>query len=307
MEYIYTILVLIGIWIILATSFDLIIGYGGLISIAHPIFFALGAYASALFSIELGIPVVVSIVLGAAVALVFSIALSLPSLRVSGDYLLIASIGFQLGLVQVIRNLDFMGASGGIMRIPRLIEGPFEKPAYVVVVFVVAILVVLLVRWIVSGDYGRAITAMRDDEIAFTALGRNAMWIKISIFALGSAFAGIAGGLYAHYFRFIAPDEFEIIASAAILTMVVVGGMGTTWGPILGAVLLTVLPQAITFLNLPPSILGPMQGLLYTGLVLLFLFFRPTGIVAAPASWRGRQKLRPPPADAGVADAGAAE
>ncbi len=294
MEYIYTILVLIGIWIILATSFDLIIGYGGLISIAHPIFFALGAYTSALLSLELGVPVVLSIVLGAAVALVFSIALSLPSLRVSGDYLLIASIGFQLGLVQVIRNLDFMGASGGIMRIPRLIEGEAEKPAYVVLVFVVAILVVLLVRWVVSGDYGRAITAMRDDEIAFTALGRNAMWIKISIFALGSGLAGIAGGLYAHFFRFIAPDEFEIIASAAILTMVVVGGMGTTWGPILGAVMLTVLPQAITFLGLPPSILGPMQGILYTGLVLVFLFFRPTGIIAAPVSWRGRQKLRPP-------------
>lgn len=294
MDYIYTILVLIGIWIVLSTSFNLIIGYGGLISIAHPIFFALGAYASALLSLELGVPVVISIILGAAIALVFSIALSLPSLRVSGDYLLIASIGFQLGLLQIIRNLDFMGASGGIMRIPRLIEGTAEKPAYVVVVFVVAILVVLLVRWLVSGDYGRAITAMRDDEVAFTALGRNAMWIKISVFALGSGLAGIAGGLYAHFFRFISPDQFEIIASAAILTMVVVGGMGTTWGPIVGAILLTVLPQAITFLNLPPSILGPFQGILFTGLVLLFLFTRPAGIIAAPASWRGRKKLRPP-------------
>jgi branched-chain amino acid transport system permease protein len=214
---------------------------------------------------------------------------------------LIASIGFQLGLLQVIRNLDFMGASGGIMQIPRLIEGASEKPAYVVLIFAVAAAVVLLVRWVVSGDYGRAIAAMRDDEIAFTALGRDAIWIKISVFALGSGFAGVAGGLYAHYFRFIAPDQFEILASAAILTMVVVGGMGTTWGPILGAVMLTVLPQAITFLNLPPSILGPTQGILFTGLVLIFLFVRPTGIVAAPASWRGRQKLRPP------ASAGAAE
>ncbi len=293
MEYIYTILVLIGIWIILSSSFNLIIGYGGLISIAHPIFFALGAYSSALLALRLGVPPVFGIVLGGGIALAFSIALSLPSLRVSGDYLLIASIGFQLGLLQVIRNLDFMGASGGIMRIPRLIEGTAEKPTYVAVVFVVAILVVLLVRWVVSGDYGRAITAMRDDEVAFTALGRNAMWIKISIFALGSSLAGVAGGLYAHYFRFISPDQFEILASAAILTMVVVGGMGTTWGPIVGAVLLTVLPQAITFLNLPPSILGPTQGVLFTGLVLLFLFVRPAGLVAAPASWRGRRTLRP--------------
>ena len=93
--------------------------------------------------------------------------------------------------------------------------------------------------------------------------------------------------IYAHYFRFVAPEQFEVLQSAAMLTMVVVGGMRTIWGPVIGAMLLQTLPQAITFLNLPPSILGPLQGLMFTGLVLLFMFFRPSGLISAPAIWKG--------------------
>ena len=293
MEYIFTILVLAGIAVILAASFNLIIGYGGLISIAHPIFYALGAYCSALLARDLGVPIIIAILLGGVFAMVCSVAMSLPSLRVSGDYLLIASIGFQLGVLQIIKNLGFTGAAGGILDIPPLFDAG-GKLYYVVLVLVVAVLVVALVRWVVSSDYGRAITAMRDDETACTALGRNTMWIKISVFALGSGMAGIAGALYAHYFRFITPDEFDILASAAILTMVVVGGMGTTWGPIVGAVLLTFLPQAITFLDLPVNFKGPLQGILFTGLVLVFLFVRPAGLVKATMRWSPRRPIAPP-------------
>jgi branched-chain amino acid transport system permease protein len=146
--------------------------------------------------------------------------------------------------------------------------------------------VILLVRWISRSDYGRAMSAMRDDELAFSSMGRDAMWMKIAIFALGSGIAGLAGGLYAHYFRFITPEQFEILQSAAILTMVVVGGIRTAWGPVVGALLLQALPQAISFLALPPSILGPIQGLLFTGLVLVFMFFRPQGLVPANDIWR---------------------
>jgi branched-chain amino acid transport system permease protein len=143
--------------------------------------------------------------------------------------------------------------------------------------------VVWLVHRITSGDYGRAIQAMRDDEEAFTSLGRNAMAIKITIFAVGSGLAGLAGALYAHYFEFLTPEQFGITQSALILTMVVVGGMGTTAGPVIGALLLVALPQAITFLNMPPSIMAPLQGMIYTGLVLLFLYLRPAGLLGKRA------------------------
>ncbi len=280
MEYLYTLLVLVALYVILASSFDLIIGFGGLISIAHPIFFALSAYVSALANLRLGLPIPLSIAAGALFATAMSVMLSLPSLRVSGDYLLIASIGFQLGFIEVIKNVDFAGGAAGLTGIHSLYHGPERSLATVATVGLLAALVVALVHRLTSGDYGRAIRAMRDDEECFSSLGRNAMAIKITIFAIGSGLAGLAGALYAHYFQFLSPEQFGITQSALILTMVVVGGMGTTWGPLVGALILTALPQAITFLNLPPSVMAPLQGMLYTGLVLLFLYVRPAGLMA---------------------------
>lgn len=280
MEYLYTVLILTGVYVIMASSFNLIIGFGGLISIAHPIFFALSAYASALANMHLGVPIPLAIVLGTLFAMAMSVMLSLPSLRVSGDYLLVASIGFQLGFVEVIKNVDFAGGAGGLTNIASIYAGPGRSLAFVVTVLLIAAAVVALVHWLTRGEYGRAIQAMRDDEECFASLGRNPMKIKITLFAVGSGLAGLAGALYAHYFQFLSPEQFGIIQSALILTMVVVGGMGTTWGPVVGALLLTALPQVITFLNLPPSVMAPLQGMLYTGLVLLFLYVRPSGLVA---------------------------
>jgi branched-chain amino acid transport system permease protein len=110
------------------------------------------------------------------------------------------------------------------------------------------------------------------------------MAIKGTLFAVGSGLAGLAGALYAHYTQFLSPEQFGVIQSGLILTMVVVGGMGTTAGPVVGALLLTLLPQAITFLNLPTAVMAPLQGMLYTGLVLVFIFARPAGLVGRKAS-----------------------
>ncbi|MGE5166744.1 MAG: branched-chain amino acid ABC transporter permease, partial [Sphingobacteriales bacterium] len=230
MEYLYGIIIIVGLYVILATSFNLIIGYGGLVSIAHPVFFALGAYTSAVLSRDVGAPVLLAMLAGTLIALLASIALALPSLRVSGDYLLIASIGFQLGILEMIKNFRFTGGPGGFTNIPPFLIREFGRESYVALVLAVMIAVILLVWWISRSDYGRAMTAMRDDELAFSSIGRDAMWMKIAIFGLGSGIAGLAGALYAHYFRFIAPEQFEILQSSAILTMVVVGGLRTTWG-----------------------------------------------------------------------------
>jgi branched-chain amino acid transport system permease protein len=285
MDYIYSVIILISLFVVLATSFNLVIGYGGLISIAHPIFYGLGAYTSALLARDAGLPVPVAMLAGAALATAMSVVLSLPALRISGDYLLIASIGFQLGMIELIKNLRFTGGASGVSNIPAFLVPSYGRFAYVVLVICVAVAVVLLVRWIAHSDYGRAISAMRDDEVAFAALGRDAKWMKISIFALGSGIAGFAGALYAHYFRYVTVEQFEILMSSTILTMVVVGGLRSPWGPVVGAVLLQILPQAITFLNLPPVLLGPLQGLLFTGLVLVFMFVRPGGLIQADTTW----------------------
>jgi branched-chain amino acid transport system permease protein len=289
-EYVYAVVILIGLYIVLAASFNLIIGYGGLISIAHPIFYAIGAYASAILSRDYGFPIPLAMLAGTLIALVASIMVALPSLRVSGDYLLIASIGFQLGLIEVFKNASWTGGAGGFTNIPAALSASVPREVYVAIVVVVAALAALLVRAIAHGPYGRAMAAMRDDEVAFSALGRNAVAMKVGTFALGSALAGFAGALYAHYFRFVAPEQFDILQSSVVLTMVVVGGIRSTWGPVVGAVLLQALPQAITFLNLPPAVLGPLQGLLFTGLVLVFMFVRPQGLVSAGEVWSATRK-----------------
>jgi branched-chain amino acid transport system permease protein len=282
MDYLITLAILISLYVILAASYNLVIGYGGLSTVAHPIFFAIGAYTTGLLSIHVPeIPAFANVLLGAAAAVVASAMLAGSSLRVSGDYLLIASLGFQLGLLQLIRNLEFTGGPGGLSAIPSTIVGPMRGPLFLLICGAAALASVFVIRAMVNGPYGRGISAMRDEELAFTALGRNAMSMKIAIFALGCGMAGGAGGLYAYYFQYISPDQFEVLASAQILTMVVLGGMGTAFGPVVGAVLLLAIPQAITFLHLPPGIMAPMQGIIFTVLVLLFLFLRPAGILGS--------------------------
>lgn len=287
MEYLATVMVLISLYVVLASSYNLVIGYGGLATVAHPIFFAIGAYTTGLLAVHAGWPPIVNVLLGAVAAMVASVALAASSLRVSGDYLLIASLGFQLGLLQLIRNLEITGGPGGLTAIPSTITGAARTPSFLAMALALAVISVLAIRAIVRGPYGRAITAMRDEEIAFTALGRNAMSMKIVIFAVGCGIAGIAGGIYAYYFQYISPDQFEVLQSAQILTMVVLGGMATVYGPVLGAVLLIAIPQAITFLDLPQNIMAPLQGIIFTALVLLFLFLRPYGLLGTSESGKG--------------------
>jgi len=278
MEYVISVLVLMGIYVILSTSFNLIIGYGGLISIAHPIFFAIGAYSTGVIAIHWDLFAPLTLLIAVAMAVIFSLMLSLPSLRISGDYLLITSIGFQLGLLEVIKHMGWTGGASGLGNIPNIIDGTSRSEMFALISIGLACLVFLIIRWLLKGPYGQLISAMRDDEVAFSAMGRNAMAIKLVIFAIGSGCAGLAGGLYAYYYQYVSPEQFEILQSSMILTMVVVGGMGSQWGPVVGAVLLLFLPQAIGFMNFPPSVMGPLQGLIYSVLVIAFLFLRPQGL-----------------------------
>jgi branched-chain amino acid transport system permease protein len=300
-EFLLTLTILAGLNVLLASSFNLILGYGGLVSVAHPVFYAIGAYASALAAVHLGIPIPLAMLFGAALCAIASVGVSLPSLRVSGDYLVIASLGFHLGIIHIVNNVGFTGAANGLTNIPSVIEGPYRTALYAGVVWGVVIAALLLIRWMVSGDYGRAITAMRNDEEAFAALGRDAMRIKVTLFAIGSGLAGLAGGIYGHFFLYLTPEQFGIFSSATLLTMVVVGGAATIRGPVLGAVLLTTLPEAIRFLDLPLSTMAQLQGVIFTALVILFLFLRPQGLLGGTEggleAWRGREPV------AGRADA----
>lgn len=281
MEYFVSLTVLFGLYVILSSSFNLILGYGGLMSIAHPVFFAFGAYTTGFLAIQTNTHPLVAVLAGGALAMAMSFMMSVPSLRISGDYLLITSIGFQLGFLEVIKNVELVGGASGLSNIPNIVSGDWRSAIFALISCGTAAVVVVVIRWLVRSPYGLAITAMRDDELAFAAVGRNAMSIKLSIFAIGSGMAGVAGGIYAYYFQYLTPEQFGIFESAMILTMVVVGGMGSVWGPVVGSILLLALPQAITFLDFPPSVMAPLQGLIYTALVIMFLFLRPQGLLGS--------------------------
>lgn len=297
-EYVSVLAVLVLLNVVLAVSFNLVLGYGGLVSIAHPIFFALGAYASGLLARDLGIPVPFAIVAGGLLAMLSSVALSVPALRVSGDYMVITSLGFQLALVHIITNVEFTGAAGGLTGIPSAFDGAMRSPMAVVAAVLLAIACIAVVRWLMHGPYGRAVTAMRNDEQALASLGRSPMAIKVMLFALACGMAGIAGGFYAHHFLYLTPEQFSTFASTALLTMVVVGGAATTWGPVLGAVLVTLLPEVIRFIDMPIAIMAPLQGVLFSLLVLVFLYLRPQGLLGGSragggvAAWHGARAER---------------
>jgi len=281
MTYIVELGILVAIWTMLAVSFNLVIGFAGLLVVAHPLFYAFGAYGAGLLMIHTDMPAVMAIAIACAGAGLLSLAISVPCIRVSGDYLLIASIGFLMGSLQVIRNLDFLGGAGGLSGIPSLFTGPDRSLWALAVTGACAATSLLFVKWFVGGDFGRAVVAMRDDEGALAGLGRNPLAMKVLLLAVGAMIAAVAGGLYGMHFQFVSPDQFEMLAASAMLAMVIVGGTGSMIGPFIGALIMTVLPQAVTFLDFDARWLGPVQGMIFTGIVILFLLLRPQGLIAA--------------------------
>src|ERR1700712_594972 len=166
MDYIAGTVILIALFVMLASSYNLIIGYGGRNTVAHPIFFSLGASTSALLGIYAGWPMALCILAGVGVAVLASVVLAVTTLRISGDYLLIASLGFQLGLLQLVNNLEFTGGPAGLANIPDSFAGPQRGLIYMVLCVGLAALVVWTIWRTMTGPFGRAVRAMRDDELA---------------------------------------------------------------------------------------------------------------------------------------------
>ena len=299
MQYLITLATLAALSGLLAMSLNLVLGYGGLLSVAHPIFYGIGAYGSALLTMHAHMPIPVAAAIVTLTCAVASMPLALCSLRVSGDYFVIVSMGFQLGVLQIINNVDITGATGGLSNIPSLVQGPYRAVLCLLIPLAAVVAVLLLTRVLIHSPFGRALTAMRNDEQALSALGRDPMRMKMSVFALSAGIAGLAGALYAHIFQFLSPTQFGIETSTALLTMVVVGGAATIWGPLLGAVVITLVPQAIQFLNLPVSVSSPLQGIIFSVLVVVFLFVRPQGLAGGRRggggldAWSGRRRLAP--------------
>ena len=297
-QYVREIVLTIGINIILAVSLNLVNGHTGQFSLGHAGFMAIGAYfsaavttfwAPALFpSIDLngGIagPLVFLVALlgGALLAAVAGLVIGIPSLRLRGDYLAIATLGFGEIIRVILQNTDAMGGSRGFS-----VANGYTTIFWA---YLSAALTIYVVANLVNSAYGRGFLAVRDDEVAAESVGVNTTKYKVVAFVLAAFFAGIAGGLYAHFKQYLHPDGFNFLKSIEVVVMVILGGMGSTFGVIAAAVCLTLLPEALRFIpqvyeklfnaSLPHLIDDLLKNrmLIYSVLLIILMLTRPQGI-----------------------------
>lgn len=283
MEYLLHILVLVGIYTVLAVSLDLLAGHTGFLSIAHAAFYGLGAYTSALLAIHLGAAFLAGIFAGMAVAVLISFVLSLPSLRLHGDYFVIATFGFQMILFSIFNNwMEVTRGPLGIPGIPKpMILGWTIRShvGFVVLAAVLAICAHFMVGLLTRSPFGRVLYAIREDEVFTQAIGKNTLWFKVATFAVSAALAASAGSLYAHYITYIDPTSFTVMESILVLSMVIIGGAGSRWGPLIGAVILVTLPEALRFVGLPSSVAANLRQIIYGALLVIMMMVRPRGLV----------------------------
>ena len=265
------------IYIIVAIGLNFIYGYTGYISFAQAGFFGVGAYTSALLAVDLQVNFWVALPVSGISAAIFGVMLGLPALKLSGHYLAMATIGFGIIVQMVLQNWTPVthGASG-IGSIPGVSIGGMElasQTQYYYFLLVFALLAAILSWCIEHSSMGRSFKAVREDEIAASTSGINLTFTKVFSFALSALYAGIAGSLYAHMSSYISPDTFSFDQSIIFFTMVLVGGAGTVLGPIVGAVLLTFIPELLRFMQ------EYYMALFGIAIVMVMLFI-PQGIVS---------------------------
>lgn len=296
--YIQQTLDLVLVNIILAMSLNLVNGYTGQFSLGHAGFMAIGAYTSAYMSTHLAAPdamiphlmyfVFYSIV-GGALAAFAGWLVGQPSLRLKGDYLAIVTLGFGEIIRVIILNSNALGGARGFFGVPSpkpIVIGSFTlNPFYSF--YLIAILWVLICFFVIyrtiHSTHGRAFMSIREDEIAADSLGINTTQVKVKSFVLSSFFAGVAGSLFAHCMNFIAPSTFSMLMSINVVIMVVLGGMGSMTGPILAAIIISILPEALRPLQ---ELTGQdYRMIIYSLILIVLMLVRPQGLLGHKEIW----------------------
>ncbi|MDI6753569.1 MAG: branched-chain amino acid ABC transporter ATP-binding protein/permease [Thermodesulfobacteriota bacterium] len=283
MDYILHILIMIAIYAILGLSFNLILGYTGLISMCHAAFFAIGAYTSALLCVHFGMNFLLGIVAGMIVTGVISLLVAIPAIRVRDEYLIVTTLALLMIVYTVLMNwIDLTRGAAGLSGIPRpsLLGYQISTPAaFVPLLFGFAGIVFLACWRIVHSPFGRVLRAIREDEVATESLGKNVRAFKIWIFVTGGALAAIAGSLFAHYMTYISPANFTINDTILIFAVIIIGGVANSWGPVVGAFILVSVMEALRFMEISPTIVGFARQIAYGAILILFMCFRPQGFL----------------------------
>lgn len=263
-DYIFMNIAPLAINIILALGLNLITGFTGQFSLGHAAFMAIGAYTSAILTTNFNVPFAASIVASAVVAAFCGILIGIPTLRLKGDYLAIATLGFGEIVKTLLLNWNYAGGASGFNYIPNNTNWTW--------LFFMTALTIIIIKNFVNSKAGRACISIREDELASEAMGINTTFYKVLAFATGAFFAGIAGSLYAGYLGFITPEAFGFMKSIDILVIVVLGGMGSIKGSIIGAAVISLISIALQ--DVPE-----LRMIIYSVILFVIMIYRPQGIV----------------------------
>lgn len=282
-EYLVGLATLVAIFGIAAASLNLLVGYAGIFSLAHAVFFGIGAFAAAQIALNLTSDLLLACVGAAGLSIALSLCLALPALRVRGEYFIAASLGLQMLATTVFDQArSVTGGIGGLVGIPPAtlfginVGTPWR---FLGVSCAILALSLLLIKVLMRGSFGRALMAMRDAESAAMAFGKNIPTLKTLAVALGCGLVGVAGTLYAFDISFVSGESFNLEQSVLLQAMVIIGGAGTLAGPLVGALLILLLPAALSFLPfIPPTDIGTVQQFIYGAAMVLLMIFRPGGI-----------------------------
>ena len=250
--------------IMLAVSLNLIVGFTGQLCLGHAGFMSIGAYLSAILTQKAELPFMVSIFIGAIIACIIAALIGYPTLRLTGDYFAITTLAFCEIIRIVIMNIDFIGGARGLTGIP--------KKTNFTIAFIFAVITIVIIYNIIHSSQGRAMLSVRENEIAAESMGINAFKYKIMAFVIGAFFAGLAGGLYAHYMGYIQPTAFDFNKSIDYLTFVVFGGMGSLSGSVIATIILTFLPELL-------RVFQNFRMILYPLALIILMIFRPQGLL----------------------------
>ncbi len=283
MRYVWHILVMVNIYAALAASLNLVAGYAGLLSLCHAAFYGLGAYATTLLMMKAGLGFFPALALAMMFTSALSLVIAIPSLRLHGDYFVLATLGFQIIVFSILYNWTGLTRGPfGITKIPApRVLGIEVIGAFPYFIFSGALALTSLgaIWLLVRSPFGRLLRAVRDDEVAALALGKNAPRIKTTAFAIAAALAAVPGALFAGYVRYIDPTSFMLAEAIFILSIVVIGGAGSFLGPVVGAVLLVVLPEVLRFLHISDSVAANLRQVIYGLLLVVLMRLRPQGLL----------------------------
>jgi branched-chain amino acid transport system permease protein len=277
--------------IVVVIGLNLLMGYAGQISLGHAAFFGLGAYLSAIFTATYGFPLWPTMIMAMAITGIIAYAIGIPTLKLEGHYLVMATLGFNIIIYIVMIQLDAVtGGPSGFAGIPRLRIGNFafdsDRQIYYLL-WAVSIAVLFLSLNLIYSRVGRAMAALSHNEIAARCAGIDTEGYKVKIFVISAVLASLAGSLYAHYITFISPGTFSFFYSIQVVTMVLVGGMGSLWGSAFGAILLTILPEVLHAVK-------EYNVLIYGLILMVVLVFFPQGLFPGIAGAFAKRRTEVP-------------